>query len=195
MTVDWQMVGALSSLAYAVTFLISIVAVVIQLRREEQAAFVATTGALFAVWADDDFQRALQWVLYELDASTWKDFMAKYRGEYGERAFIRVGSYFNRAGYLVTHHLVGRNDRILLDNVSGPAIAAWEKIGPLVLEARLIQNSTLFQDYERMLPDCYACFEPTEPIPEHIREGAEHAAELERAELYALTHDENLTHQ
>lgn len=195
MTVDWQMVGALSSLLYAVTFLVSIVAVVIQLRREEQATFVSTTASLFQVWADDDFQRALQWVLYELNAATWKEFMAAHRGQYGERAFIRVGSYFNRAGYLVTHHLVGSNDRILLDIVSGPAIAAWEKMGPLVLEARLIQNSTLFQDYERMLPDCYACFEPTEPVPERIREGAEHAARLERAELYALAQDENLTHQ
>jgi hypothetical protein len=42
----------------------------------------------------------------------------------------------------------------------------------LVLEARLIENSTLFQDFERMLPRCYECYMPTQPLPRDIREAA-----------------------
>ncbi len=64
----------------------------------------------------------------------------------------------NRIGYLVTYRLLGTRDRILLDTVAGSAIIIWQKIEPLVLEARLVENSTLFQDYERMLPRCRECY-------------------------------------
>jgi hypothetical protein len=164
---------------------------VVQLRRQEQESFVSTTASLYQVWADDDFQRALQWVLYELNAPTWKAFMDQNRGQYGERAFLRIGSYFNRVGYLVTHRMLGHNDRILLDNVAGQAIEVWDKIGPLVLEARLVENSTMFTDFERMLPDCYACYVPSRAVPDQVREGAEEAARLDQAEDRALSREEN----
>jgi hypothetical protein len=70
----------------------------------------------------------------------------------------------------------------VLDTVAGLAIAVWQKIGPLVLEARLIENSTLFQDYERMLPRCYECYVPTQPIPPDIVASAKEAEQLAREE-------------
>ena len=45
----------------------------------------------------------------------------------------------------------------------------------LALEARLIENSTLFQDFERMLPRCYECYMPNQPLPPDIREAAARA--------------------
>jgi hypothetical protein len=50
---------------------------------------------------DDDFQKAMQWVLNDLSEQTWRSFIAAHRGKYGERAFLRVGGYFNRTGYLL----------------------------------------------------------------------------------------------
>lgn len=172
------MVGALATALYGAAFVASIGFVLHQLRQQGKETFVSGTATTFAIWQDDDFQRAQQWILYEMKEQTWKEFVAAHRGDYGERAFIRVGSFHNRIGYLVTYNLLGKNDRILLDTVAGLAIAIWQKIGPLVLEARLIENSTLFQDYERMLPRCYECYVPTQPVPVRAREEAARAAQL-----------------
>jgi hypothetical protein len=159
-------------------FVVSIVLLLRQLGHQGKEMFVSGTATTFASWMDDGFQRAQQWVLYELQEQTWREFVAAHRNDYGERAFIRVGSYYNRVGYLVTYQLLGSNDRVLLDTVAGLAIAVWQKIGPLVLEARLIENSTLFQDYERMLPRCYECYVPTQPIPSGIAAGVQEAERL-----------------
>jgi hypothetical protein len=158
------MVEALATTFYGVAFVGSIVLLLHQLRRQGNDTFVSGTAGTFAVWEDDDFQSAQQWVLYELNAHTWSEFVATHRGDYGERAFIRVGSFYNRIGYLVNYHLLAPNDRLLLNTISGLAIAVWHKIEPLVLEARLIENATLFEDYERMLPRCHECYAPTQPV-------------------------------
>ena len=173
MTINWAMVSALATTINGVAFVVSIVFLLRQLRHQESEGFVSATAATFQIWMDDDVQRAQQWVLYELKEQTWTEFVKAHRNDYGERAFIRVGSFYNRIGYLVTYKLVGQYDRILLDTVAGLAIAVWQKIGPLVLEARLIENSTLFQDYERMLPDCYECYMPTQPIPLAVTAGSQ----------------------
>jgi hypothetical protein len=176
--VDWTMVSALATALYGVAFVASIVLILHQLRQQANEQFVSGTATTFEIWQDDEFQRAQQWLLYELKETTWKAFVAAHRGDYGERVFIRVGSFYNRIGYLVTYKLLGANDRIVLDSVAGLAIATWQKIGPLVLEARLIENSTLFQDFERMLPRCYECYVPTQPVPSAVTAQAEQAAEL-----------------
>ena len=158
MSINREELTSIATAVYGSAFLISLLFVVIQLRRQADERFVDSTQKTFEIWLSDDFQKAQQWILYELKEQTWKEFVAAHRGDYGERTFIRVGSYYNRIGYLVTYHLLGGNDRILLDTVAGPAIRIWQKIEPLVLEARLVENSTLFQDYERMLPRCRECY-------------------------------------
>ena len=158
MTINWEELTSIATAIYGSAFLISLLFLVIQLRRQTGERFVLSTQKTFEIWMDDDFQKAQQWVLYKLKEQTWKQFVAAHRGEYGERAFLRVGSYYNRIGYLVMYHLLGTSDRILLDTIAGSAIRIWQKIEPLVLEARLIENSTLFQDYERMLPRCRECY-------------------------------------
>ncbi|HZU14787.1 MAG TPA: hypothetical protein VFB58_18275 [Chloroflexota bacterium] len=181
MTFDWATIAAIASTAYAVAFIISIGLVLRQLGEQRRDRFVTATAPTFQLWEEDNFQQAQQWILYSLTETTWKDFTAAHRGDYGERAFLRVGALYNRIGYLVNYGFLGNNDRILLDTLAGPAIAVWEKIAPLVLEARLIENSTLFQDFERMLPRCYECFVPTQPIPASVQEGAGEAARLQEA--------------
>jgi hypothetical protein len=139
--------------------------VVAQLRHQGEEQFVTGTVATFTIWMDDEFQQAVQWVLYELKEQTWREFVQAHRGKYGERAFNRVGAYYNRIGYLVTHRLLGDEDQLLLATAAGSAIAVWQKIEPLVLEARLIDNSTMFEDFELMLPECYECYVPSQPAP------------------------------
>lgn len=180
--IDWTAVAAIATAVYGLAFLFSLVLVVLQLRRQAEERFVASTQAIFELWMSDEFQRAQQWVLYELREDTWKTFIATHRGDYGERAFNMVGAYYNRIGYLVSYHLLGNSDRILLDTVAGPAIAIWNKIGRLVEEGRLVENSTLFLDFERMLPDCYECYVPGQPVPVEIMRGAEEAAKLAEAQ-------------
>lgn len=178
MTFDWTALAALAAAITAVAWIIGIALGLSLLHRRAEQQFVPATAATFAVWEDDDFQRAQQWILYELKEQTWREFVAAHRGGYGERAFIRVGSLYNRIGYLVAYDFLDRNDRIMLDTVGGLAIAVWQKIEPLVLEARLVENSTMFQDYQRMLPRCYECYVPTQPVPPLVRQGA--AAQEER---------------
>jgi hypothetical protein len=181
-TVDWVMVGALGTVIYGLAFVVSIIFVLHQLDQQANESFVSGTATTFAIWEDDDFQRAQQWILYELLETTWKDFVTAHRGDYGERALFRVGGLYNRVGYLVTYNFLGKNDRVLLDTVAGPAIAVWQKIAPLVLEARLIENSTMFQDYERMLPRCYECYVPIQPLaPTRQQEEVEPVREEEKS--------------
>lgn len=165
MNVNWNEVVAIATLVSGIALVGSILLVLIQLRNQGQEEFVSATAVTFRIWSEDDFQRAQQWVLYDLSEQTWRDFVKVNRGKYGERAFFRVGGYYNRVGYLVTHHMLGGHDDLLLDTLAGPAIAVWRKIEPLVLEARLVENSTLFQDFQRMLPACYACYVPSQPVP------------------------------
>lgn len=178
MNVNWAELSAIATAVYGVAFVFSLLLVLLQLRRQAEERFVASTQPIFEIWMTEDFQRALQWVLYEMKEGTWKAFTTSHRGDYGERAFTLVGSYFNRIGYLVVYHLLGHSDRILLDTMAGPAIAVWNRIDRLVEEARLIENSTLFLDYERMLPQCYECYVPTQPVPADIQIGAEEMSRL-----------------
>jgi hypothetical protein len=166
---------ALTVIALAVTAFL----VIAQLRRQVEDQFVSGTAGLFAIWVDDDFQRAVQWVLYELSEETWRDFVRTHHGGYGQRALTRVGGYFNRVGYLVIHRMLGGQDLILLDTLAGPAIEVWQKIEPLVLEARLVENSTMFQDFQQMLPRCHECYVPTKPVPPRVREVATEAGRLQ----------------
>lgn len=186
MIVDWAAITAMATIVSGIAVFGSLLLVAFQLRQQGQEDFVSATSTLFDTWLDDEFQQALQWVLYELAETTWRTFLAAHRGRYGERAFFRVGSFFNRTGYLVTRELLGGHERYLLDSVAGRAIEVWQKIEPLVLEARLVENSTLFQDYQRMLPECYACYVPSQPVPREIREGAEHAARLSAEDASVL---------
>jgi hypothetical protein len=134
-----------------------------QLREQRKEEFASGTSVTFEIWIDNDFQRALQWALYDLNAQTWDAFTEANRGQYGERAFIRVGSFINRVGYLVKRHLLGAYESILLDNLASSAIEVSIKIEPLVLDARQTVNAKLFQDFQEMIPEATGTMCPGEP--------------------------------
>ena len=182
MNPDWGEVAALAQVIAGFAIVTSLLLVSLQLRKQGEDQFVSATSDSFRVWVSDEFQRSHQWVLYDLTENTWRSFASAHRGKYGERAFYRVGAFYNRVGYLVTRNMLGGHDQILLDTLAGAAIAVWHKIEPLVLEARLIENSTLFQDFERMLPECYLCYVPGQPVPPAILAGAAQAATMSREE-------------
>jgi hypothetical protein len=171
-SIDWGEVTALATTFSGLVVLVSVLLILAQLRQQGKEEFVTATAGTFRIWMDDDFQQALQWMLYSLSEQSWREFVQNHRGKYGERAFNRVGAFYNRVGYLVTHHMLGEEDQLLLDTIAGSAIAVWQKIEPLVMDARLMENSTLFQDFENMLPECYECYVPTQPPRRRSQRGA-----------------------
>ena len=155
---DWTLINAVASIISAVAFLVGTLVVALQLRHMAKDRFVAATGSLFEVWESRDFQEAQLWILHRLEERTWDEFLVKHRGDFGESAFHRVGGFYNRVGTLAMRGLIDRD--VMLRTIGGYAIAVWERIEPLVREARRVEHSNLFEDFERLLPECYECFAP-----------------------------------
>jgi hypothetical protein len=130
-----------------------------QLKHLEKDRYLAVTSNLFSIWQSPEFMEAQLWLLHRMEETTWEGFIKAHRGDVGEAAFHRVGSFYDRVGTLVRHRLI--NEEEILSTIGAYAIAVWQKIGPLVQEARRIENSVLFDDYERLLPACYECYVPT----------------------------------
>lgn len=155
---DWN---ALTAVATAVS-MIAVVFTTLYIRAElkalEKDRYLAATHELFAVWQSKEFMDAQLWLLHRLKETTWPEFVAAHRGDAGEAAFHRVGAFYDRVGTLVRLGLI-RQDEILV-TVGGYAIAVWQKISPLVREARRLEHSTLFADFERLLPACHECYAP-----------------------------------
>lgn len=155
---DWTAINAVASIVSSIAFLIGTLVVAMQLRHMAHDRFVAATGSLFEIWDSREFQEAQLWILHRLEERTWEEFLAKHRGDYGEAAFHRVGGFYNRVGTLITKRLIDKE--VTLRTMGGYAIAVWRKVGPLVQEARRVEDSNLFEDFERMLPDCFDCYVP-----------------------------------
>lgn len=154
----WNALNAVASTVSMVAFVLTAVYVRAQLKGLEKDRFLTVTNDLFTVWQSSEFMRAQLWLLHALKETTWPEFVATHRGDAGEVAFHRVGAFYDRVGTLVRLNLV--NDEQILATVGGHAIAVWQKVEPLVREARAIENSTLFVDFERMLPSCHECYVP-----------------------------------
>lgn len=162
---DWIAVNAIASIISAVAFLVGSVVIVFQLRHMAKDRFVAASGSLFEIWESREFQEAQLWVLHRLQERTWDEFLAKHKGDFGEEAFHQVGAFYNRVGTLTLRHLIDKD--VMLRTMGGYAIAVWRRIEPLVLQARRVEHSNLFEDFERMLPDCFECYAPAlEMAPE-----------------------------
>lgn len=164
MSINWLAIEALATTGSGIAVLVSAVLVLRQLREQSKEEFASGSSVTFEIWMDDDFQHALQWILYDLNFESWDAFMEAHRGQYGERAFLRVGSFYNRVGYMVKYHLLGAYEAILLDNLGSSAIEVWVKIEPLVLNARQTVNAKMFQDFQRLIPECYGYYVPRRSV-------------------------------
>ena len=154
----WNALNAIASTISMIAFVFTALYVRGQLKSLEKDRFLTITNDLFTIFQSDEFLRAQFWVLHSLEETTWTEFVEKHRTDYGELAFHRVGSFYDRIGSLIRSDLVSEEQ--ILRNVGGYAIAVWRKIQPLVHEARGIENSELFASFEWMLPACHECYVP-----------------------------------
>jgi hypothetical protein len=169
---DWNEVTALATVAATVitlgAFVATAIYVISAVHAFQRDQFVGVTGELFAIFQSRDFMDDQLWIIHRLDAKNWPEFIAAHRGDAAEAAFHRVGSVYNRLGNMIRMKLISPDD--VLPTVGPYVIAVWNKIEPLVLEARRLENSTLFIEFERIVPDCYECYIPalgpgTEVVP------------------------------
>lgn len=141
-----------------VAFILTALFVRGQVKSLEKDRYVNITSELYAVWQSREFMEAQFWLLHTLDSRSWPEFVEAHRGDVGEMAFHRVGSFYDRVGTLVRLKLISESE--ILSTIGPFAIAVWQKIETLVREARQIENSVLFDDYEALLPACYECYVP-----------------------------------
>ncbi|MFO0889953.1 MAG: hypothetical protein U0790_12540 [Isosphaeraceae bacterium] len=154
----WDAITAITSTVSMVAFILTAIYIRDQLKGQGQDRYLHITSDLFGVWQSRDFMEMQLWIIHKLQETAWPEFVARHRSDYGEVAFHRVGSFYDRVGTLVRLGLV--NDREILATIGGYAIAVWNKLEPLVREARRIENSDLFVNYERILPACRECYVP-----------------------------------
>jgi hypothetical protein len=161
--VDWNAITAIATAISTVAFILTALYVRAELKGLEKDRYLTITNQMFDIWESSDFLSAQLWLLHRLEETTWPDFVKAHRADTGEAAFHRVGSFYNRLGTLIRLGLV-RQEQIL-PTVGGHAIAVWQKIRPLVEEARRLEHSMLFSDFERLLPACIECYVPSATGP------------------------------
>jgi hypothetical protein len=144
----------ISPLISAAAFVLSAAVVVIKLRHVQRDRFVAITNGLFQTWQSPDFMKAQLWLIYEMKERSWEAFRAQHSGLDGEAAFLRVTGFYNRVGTLINLRLV--DERAILRTIGWTACAVWNRIEPLVQEARRDNPSSL-ADFESLVPHCKAC--------------------------------------
>ncbi|MDR3635684.1 MAG: rhodanese-like domain-containing protein [Isosphaeraceae bacterium] len=188
----WDAVTAIASAVSMVAFVLSAIYVRAQLKELGKDRYLKITNDLFTTWQSREFMEAQLWLIHQLDAKTWKEFVKGHRGDSGELAFHQVGSFYDRVGTLVRLGFVDENE--ILATVGGHAIAVWRKIEPLVREAREVENSVLFGDFERIMPACHACYVPSlgastrvapfsleQPVPRITREALQQRLDQKEA--------------
>lgn len=156
---QWDAVTAIASVISMAAFVATALFVRAELKALEKDRYLAITSQLFAIWQSEEFMRAQLWLLHRLEETSWESFVAAHRADAGEMAFHRVGSFYDRVGTLVRRGLVDEEE--ILSTMGAYAIAVWQRIEPLVREARQVENSVLFDDFERLLPACYECYVPS----------------------------------
>jgi hypothetical protein len=159
---DWSEVTAIATVAATVitlgAFIATAIYVISTVRAFERDQFVDISSGLYSIFQSREFMDDQLWLMRSMGAKTWSELISAHRSDTGEAAFHRVGSFYDRVGLLVRMGLVKPGD--ILPTIGPYAIAVWKKIEPLVREARRIENSTLFVDFEKVLPECYECYVP-----------------------------------
>src|ERR1051326_7883653 len=103
---NWNAITAIASVISMIAFILTAIYVRGQVKGLEKDRFLAITNELFTVWQSAEFMEAQLWLLHRLQESTWEEFVQAHRGDFGEGAFHRVGSFYDRLGTLVRLGLV-----------------------------------------------------------------------------------------
>jgi hypothetical protein len=155
----WDAITSIATVISTVAFILTALYVRAELKALEKDRYLAITSELFSLWESKEFMESQLWLLHRMQESNWTDFVRSHRADLGESAFHRVGSFYDRVGTLVRLRLVNKDE--ILVTIGPHAIAVWSKIRGLVEEARRIEHSTLFADFERLLPSCRECYVPS----------------------------------
>lgn len=154
----WDAIAAVAAVISMIAYVLTVLYIRAELKALEKNRYLAITSELFSIWQSKEFMESQLWLLYRLQETSWPDFVRAHRADVGEAAFHRVGSFYDRVGTLVRLGLVSKDE--ILVTIGAHAVAIWQKIRGLVEEARRIEHSTLFADFERMLPSCLECYVP-----------------------------------
>ncbi len=156
--INWAMVTGIATILSTGAYIITALYIRAELGALEKERYLTVTSELFNVWQSQEFMVSQFWLLHKMNEDSWQSFVELHRGDEGEIAFHRVGSFYDRVGTLVRMKMIDANE--ILSTIGPHAIAVWHKIEPLVIEARRIENSVLFDDYEALLPSCMECYVP-----------------------------------
>jgi hypothetical protein len=178
---NWPAISAIATVVSMLAFVATAFFVWLELRSFGKSRYLQVSSELFSVWQGRDFMQAQLWLIHTLKETSWEDFIAAHRADYGEQSFHRVGSFYDRVGTLVRLGLI--EDKEILSTMGPYAIAVWNKIRPLVEEARRLENSILFDDFERLLPACYECYVPSLTLGEARTHFAPEAAKISVRDL------------
>jgi hypothetical protein len=154
-----QVDALVATIISSIAIVASAIFVIVQLRQAARDRYFAITSHLFEIWQSPEFQEDQLFLLHKLTTQSWEEFVASGRGERAERAFHRVGGFYDRVGVLVQRGLIRQDD--ILATVGGSAIAVWSRIEAIVREARLREDAFLFQNFEAVLPNCRECYVPS----------------------------------
>jgi hypothetical protein len=154
----WDAITSIATVISMVAFILTALYVRAELKALDKDRYLAITHELFNIWQSKEFMDAQLWLLHRLKETNWTDFVGNHRADLGESAFHRVGSFYDRVGTLVRLGLVNKDE--ILVTIGPHAIAVWRKIRGLVQEVRRLEHSTLFADFERLLPSCHECYVP-----------------------------------
>ncbi len=157
--VNWAMVTGVATILSTFAYIVTALYIRAELTALDKERYLTVTSELFSVWQSQEFMVSQFWLLHKMNDTTWQSFVESHRGDTGEIAFHRVGSFYDRVGTLVRLKMIDANE--ILSTIGPHAIAVWHKIEPLVIEARRIENSVLFDDFEALLPSCMECYVPT----------------------------------
>ncbi len=156
--VYWEMIEAIASIVSSVAIVAGTVFVVIEVRQAVKDRYLNVSSGLFQIWHSAEFQDEQLFLLHKLPASSYAEFIKDGRGGPAERAIHRVGGFYDHVGHLILSKIIKQEE--ILPTIGGDAIRVWQRIEPLVREARKVENAMLFQHYEAVLPNCLECYVP-----------------------------------
>ena len=160
---DWGMVTAVATVLSTLVLLVGAVVAIQELDHMARDRYVTISNTLLEIWEAPEFQKAQLWILYDLDTTDWDDFVKRHGGKYGEEAIVVVGSFYNQVGTLTAEGLLP-SPYTLLRSIGGYAIAIWERLSPLVEQARREEISQLFAPYEWLVSAAYQTYKPDHPL-------------------------------
>src|ERR1700691_893123 len=137
-----QVDATIATIISSIAIVASAIFVVVQLRQAARDRYFTITSHLFEIWQSPEFQEDELFLLHKLPTQDWEEFVQSGRGERAERALHRAGGFYDRIGNLILHGLI--DEIYILPTIAVFAIGVWERVEPLVREARLRENAYLF---------------------------------------------------